>query len=78
MTNTELDILRNIARSLERIADHMTGTTVKEVRLSELCDSCAFRDFQDRCMERRNAINFYGNPEVCYEPDLYSQIRSCD
>ena len=78
MTNTELDIFRSIAKSLERIADHMTGTTVKEVRLSELCDSCAFRDFQDRCMERRNAINFYDNPEVCYEADLYSQIRRCE
>ena len=69
MTKDEMDILRDIARSLERIADHLTKEHVEEKSISELCETCYYKNYPDICREREfNMKNGYSG-EICYSKE---------
>ena len=67
MTRDEMDILRDIARSLERIADHMTGEQMKEISISELCPNCYYKDHPDICRDRQFNSRHHGG--ICYSKE---------
>jgi len=72
----EVLIFRDIARSLERIADHLTGKHIEEKSISELCETCYYRNFPDICREREyNMKNLAG---VCYAEEREVQNDQWD